>query len=157
MGKTEQAGQKSKVSGGLRPFLPPTVLYAYRTLYYVYSQVFSEGGTDVDIVELLTCGVLALTAYFVIMTIITIAKTRKWSETVDREQLVNFILSNVMSPDDVREECNISRQRLNDLNKAGRISPIKNIGKAGLYLRQDVERLRKELKENAKYKSNVYK
>lgn len=91
------------------------------------------------------------------MTIITIAKTRKWSETVDREQLVNFILSNVMSPDDVREECNISRQRLNDLNKAGRISPIKNIGKAGLYLRQDVERLRKELKENAKYKSNVYK
>ncbi|AVF26363.1 hypothetical protein ERICIV_02223 [Paenibacillus larvae subsp. larvae] len=30
-----------------------------------------------DMVELLTWGLLALTAYFVIMTIITIAKTRK--------------------------------------------------------------------------------
>lgn len=74
-----------------------------------------------------------------------------------RTELVNLILSNVMSPDDVREECKISKQRLHDLNKAGRIAPIKLIGKAGLYLRQDVERLRKELELNEKYKPNSLK
>ncbi|MEV2910668.1 DNA-binding protein [Paenibacillus larvae] len=68
-----------------------------------------------------------------------------------------MILENTMAPDEVLEMCNISTQRLRDLNKSGRIVPIKRVGNANLYLRQDVERLRKELEENAKYKPDAYK
>ncbi|ARF68939.1 hypothetical protein B7C51_15725 [Paenibacillus larvae subsp. pulvifaciens] len=68
-----------------------------------------------------------------------------------------MILENTMAPDEVLEMCNISAQRLRDLNKAERIVPIKRVGNANLYLRQDVERLRKELEENAKYKPDAYK
>lgn len=68
-----------------------------------------------------------------------------------------MILKNTMAPDEVLEMCNISAQRLRDLNKAERIVPIKRVGNANLYLRQDVEKLRKELEENAKYKPDAYK
>lgn len=67
-----------------------------------------------------------------------------------REELEAFIQNEVLTTSEALEVLERSRQRLNDLVKAGKIKPLKSVSRDRLYLRKDIEKMKKELDETRK-------
>ncbi|CAG7841156.1 hypothetical protein CLOHAE12215_02580 [Clostridium haemolyticum] len=60
-----------------------------------------------------------------------------------REELIKLIQDNTMDSAEVTEFLGISRQRLSDMNRTGKLVAIKK----GIYLKQDVFARKKEQEE----------
>lgn len=71
-----------------------------------------------------------------------------------RQQVEDFIHNEVLSTTEVAEILNVNKQRMSALINTERIIPVKKIGRTSLFLRQDVEALKKELEANQKYRPN---
>ncbi|WP_017696940.1 helix-turn-helix domain-containing protein [Bacillus subtilis] len=71
-----------------------------------------------------------------------------------RQEVEDFIHNEVLSTTEVAEILNVNKQRMSALINTERIIPVKKIGRTGLFLRQDVEDLKKELEANQKYRPN---
>lgn len=73
---------------------------------------------------------------------------------MDREQLIKFIQNHTMESSEVAEYLGISKQRLSDMNRTGKLKAIKK----GIYLRMDVETRKSEQDElREKYLPNSKK
>lgn len=66
---------------------------------------------------------------------------------MDREELIKIIQDNTMDSSEVVEYLGISKQRLSDMNRQGKLVAIKK----GIYLKQDVDK-RKQEQENLREK-----
>lgn len=64
-------------------------------------------------------------------------------EIIDREDLIKLIQANTMDSSEVVEYLGISKQRLSDMNRTGKLVAVKK----GIYLRQDVEARKDEQDE----------
>jgi len=62
---------------------------------------------------------------------------------MNREELIKLIEKYIMTPTEVTEYLGISKQRLSDMNRAGKLVAVKK----GIYLRQDVEARKAEQDE----------
>ncbi|CAI6273996.1 helix-turn-helix domain-containing protein [Bacillus subtilis] len=71
-----------------------------------------------------------------------------------RQEVEDFIHNEVLSTTEVAEILNVNKQRMSALINTERIVPVKKIGRTSLFLRQDVETLKKELEANQKYRPN---
>ncbi|MEY8820797.1 helix-turn-helix domain-containing protein [Bacillus subtilis] len=71
-----------------------------------------------------------------------------------RQEVEDFIHNEVLSTTEVAEILNVNKQRMSALINTERIIPVKKIGRTSLFLRQDVESLKKELEANQKYRPN---
>ncbi|WP_332276136.1 helix-turn-helix domain-containing protein [Bacillus subtilis] len=71
-----------------------------------------------------------------------------------RQEVEDFIHNEVLSTTEVAEILNVNKQRMSALINTERIAPVKKIGRTSLFLRQDVEDLKKELEANQKYRPN---
>ncbi|CAI6278637.1 MULTISPECIES: helix-turn-helix domain-containing protein [Bacillus] len=71
-----------------------------------------------------------------------------------RQEVEGFVKTEVLSTSEVAEILNVNKQRMSALINTERIIPVKKIGRTSLFLRQDVETLKKELKANQKYRPN---
>lgn len=71
-----------------------------------------------------------------------------------RQEVEDFIHNEVLSTTEVAEILNVNKQRMSALINTERIIPVKKIGRTSLFLRQDVESLKKELVANQKYRPN---
>ncbi|KJJ41843.1 DNA-binding protein [Bacillus subtilis] len=71
-----------------------------------------------------------------------------------RQAVEDFIHNEVLSTTEVAEILNVNKQRMSALINTERIVPVKKIGRTSLFLRQDVETLKKELEANQKYRPN---
>ncbi|KDE21635.1 DNA-binding protein [Bacillus subtilis] len=71
-----------------------------------------------------------------------------------RQEVEDFIHNEVLSTTEVAEILNVNKQRMSALINTERIIPVKKIGRTSLFLRQDVEDLKKELEANQKYRPN---
>ncbi|MCY8488740.1 helix-turn-helix domain-containing protein [Bacillus atrophaeus] len=71
-----------------------------------------------------------------------------------RQEVEDFINKEVLSTTEVAEILNVNKQRMSALINTERIIPVKKIGRTSLFLRQDVETLKKELEANQKYRPN---
>ncbi|WHM22371.1 helix-turn-helix domain-containing protein [Bacillus subtilis] len=69
-----------------------------------------------------------------------------------RQEVEGFVKTEVLSTSEVAEILNVNKQRMSALINTERIIPVKKIGRTSLFLRQDVETLKKELKANQKYR-----
>ncbi|MCY8127155.1 helix-turn-helix domain-containing protein [Bacillus spizizenii] len=69
-----------------------------------------------------------------------------------RQEVEDFINKEVLSTTEVAEILNVNKQRMSALINTERIIPMKKIGRTSLFLRQDVETLKKELEANQKYR-----
>lgn len=68
-----------------------------------------------------------------------------------RRDLIKLIQMSVMSGGEICEYLNISRPRLNELVKAGRLEIIKEMGNQRLFLSDDVEEVKEQI-ERSPYK-----
>ncbi|AZV58818.1 DNA-binding protein [Clostridium sp. AWRP] len=59
---------------------------------------------------------------------------------MDRDELIKLIKDNTMDSSEVVEYLGISKQRLSDMNRQGKLIAIKK----GIYLREDVEKRKLE-------------
>jgi predicted XRE-type DNA-binding protein len=57
-----------------------------------------------------------------------------------REELIKLIQDNTMDSSEVAEYLGISKQRLSDMNRTGKLAAVKK----GIYLREDVEKRKEE-------------
>ncbi|MDR4182463.1 helix-turn-helix domain-containing protein [Bacillus subtilis] len=71
-----------------------------------------------------------------------------------RQEVEDFIHNEVLSTTEVAEILDVNKQRMSALINTERIIPVKKIGRTSLFLRQDVESLKKELEANQKYRPN---
>ncbi|WP_424162859.1 helix-turn-helix domain-containing protein [Bacillus amyloliquefaciens] len=71
-----------------------------------------------------------------------------------RQEVEDFVKTEVLSTSEVAEILNVNKQRMSALINTERIIPVKKIGRTSLFLRQDVETLKKELEANQKYRPN---
>ncbi|MEC0584395.1 helix-turn-helix domain-containing protein [Bacillus mojavensis] len=71
-----------------------------------------------------------------------------------RQEVEDFIHNEVLSTTEVAEILDVNKQRMSALINTERIIPVKKIGRTSLFLRQDVETLKKELEANQKYRPN---
>ncbi|MER0468089.1 MULTISPECIES: helix-turn-helix domain-containing protein [Bacillus] len=71
-----------------------------------------------------------------------------------RQEVEDFIHNEVLSTTEVAEILDVNKQRMSALINTERIIPVKKIGRTSLFLRQDVEDLKKELEANQKYRPN---
>ncbi|MBL3636849.1 helix-turn-helix domain-containing protein [Bacillus subtilis] len=71
-----------------------------------------------------------------------------------RQEVEGFVKTEVLSTSEVAEILNVNKQRMSALINTERIIPVKKIGRTSLFLRQDVETLKKELEANQKYRPN---
>ncbi|MEC1663364.1 helix-turn-helix domain-containing protein [Bacillus halotolerans] len=71
-----------------------------------------------------------------------------------RQEVEDFINNEVLSTTEVAEILDVNKQRMSALLNTERIIPVKKIGRTSLFLRQDVESLKKELEANQKYRPN---
>ncbi|MCA1233867.1 helix-turn-helix domain-containing protein [Bacillus velezensis] len=69
-----------------------------------------------------------------------------------RKEVEDFINNEVLSTTEVAEILNVNKQRMSALINTERIIPVKRIGRSALFLRQDVEVLKKELEANSKHR-----
>ncbi|MGG1455586.1 helix-turn-helix domain-containing protein [Bacillus subtilis] len=69
-----------------------------------------------------------------------------------RQEVEDFIHNEVLSTTEVAEILNVNKQRMSALINTERIIPVKKVGRTSLFLRQDVEALKKELEANQKYR-----
>lgn len=69
---------------------------------------------------------------------------------MDRDELITLIKDNTMESAEVIEYLGISKQRLSDMARTGKLKAIKK----GLYLKQDVE---KRKSEQNKLREKYYK
>ncbi|NUI62196.1 helix-turn-helix domain-containing protein, partial [Bacillus amyloliquefaciens] len=69
-----------------------------------------------------------------------------------RQEVEDFINNEVLSTTEVAEILNVNKQRMSALINTERIIPVKRIGRSALFLRQDVEVLKKELEANSKHR-----
>ncbi|HBJ2614707.1 TPA: helix-turn-helix domain-containing protein [Clostridium botulinum] len=60
-----------------------------------------------------------------------------------REELIKLIEENIMESKEVVEYLGISKQRLSDMNRTGKLKAVKK----GIYLKSDVEKRKKEQNE----------
>ncbi|PGY46859.1 helix-turn-helix domain-containing protein [Bacillus thuringiensis] len=69
-----------------------------------------------------------------------------------REEVEDFIRNEVLTAPEAIEILGITRARMSQLIKQGKITPVKKLDKVSLFLRADVEEKRKELEAlRAKY------
>ncbi|QXE20014.1 helix-turn-helix domain-containing protein [Clostridium sp. 001] len=59
---------------------------------------------------------------------------------MDRDELIKLIQENTMNSSEVVEYLGVSKQRLSDMNRQGKLIAIKK----GIYLREDVEKRKLE-------------
>jgi hypothetical protein len=59
---------------------------------------------------------------------------------MDRDTLIKLIKENTMDSSEVAKYLGISKQRLSDMNRQGKLIAIKK----GIYLKQDVEKRKRE-------------
>ncbi len=71
-----------------------------------------------------------------------------------RQEVEDFIHNEVLSTTEVAEILDVNKQRMSALINTERIIPVKKIGRTSLFLRQDVESLKRELEANQKYRPN---
>ncbi len=69
------------------------------------------------------------------------------AEKLSREELIELIQDVTMDSTEVVEYLGISKQRLSDMNRTGKLVAVKK----GIYLRQDVE-ARKEIQDDLREK-----
>ncbi|MGE0912410.1 helix-turn-helix domain-containing protein [Bacillus atrophaeus] len=69
-----------------------------------------------------------------------------------RQEVEDFIKSEVLSTTEASEILEVNKQRMSKLIKEKRVIAVKKIGMTNLFLRQDVENLKKELEANKKYR-----
>ncbi|WP_440615094.1 helix-turn-helix domain-containing protein [Bacillus subtilis] len=69
-----------------------------------------------------------------------------------RQEVEDFIHNEVLSTTEVAEILDVNKQRMSALINTERIIPVKKIGRTSLFLRQDVEDLKKELEANSKHR-----
>ncbi|HFK1717448.1 TPA: DNA-binding protein [Bacillus cereus] len=62
-----------------------------------------------------------------------------------REEVEDFIRNEVLTAPEAIEILSITRARMSQLIKQGKITPVKKLDKVSLFLRVDVEEKRKEL------------
>jgi len=62
---------------------------------------------------------------------------------MNREELIKLIEKYIMTPTEVTKYLGISKQRLSDMNRTGKLVAVKK----GIYLRQDVEARKAEQDE----------
>ncbi|PFE80056.1 DNA-binding protein [Bacillus thuringiensis] len=62
-----------------------------------------------------------------------------------REEVEDFIRNEVLTAPEAIEILGITRARMSQLIKQGKITPVKKLDKVSLFLRADVEEKRKEL------------
>lgn len=56
-----------------------------------------------------------------------------------KDEFIALVQSEVLTAGEVAEELQVSRQTLSSLVKRGKLTPVKEIGRDRLFLREDVE------------------
>ncbi|MGM0748798.1 MAG: DNA-binding protein [Bacillota bacterium] len=69
-----------------------------------------------------------------------------------RQEVEDFIKTEVLSTTEASEILGVNKQRMSKLIIDKRMIPVKKIGTTKLFLRHDVENLKKELEANKKYR-----
>ncbi|MGE6505038.1 helix-turn-helix domain-containing protein [Bacillus cereus] len=62
-----------------------------------------------------------------------------------KEEVKNFIKSEVLVTSEAMEILDVSRSRMSVLIKTGKLEPVKKLGNVSLFLRADIEEKKKEL------------
>ncbi|WP_421663690.1 helix-turn-helix domain-containing protein [Lysinibacillus telephonicus] len=71
----------------------------------------------------------------------------------NKEEFIKLVQSEVLTSSEVLDILGITRQSLNSLVKRGKITPIKELSRDKLFLREDVIRRKEESKElHSKYR-----
>ncbi|MCY7468159.1 helix-turn-helix domain-containing protein [Bacillus pumilus] len=68
----------------------------------------------------------------------------------NRQQIEDFIQNEVLTSSEAQEILKVNKQRMSKLHADGRVRPIKKVGKTVLFLKSDIEQLKKDLKEGRK-------
>lgn len=63
----------------------------------------------------------------------------------NRQQVEDFMKNEVLTSSEAQEILEVNKQRMSKLHTDGRVSPIKKLGKTVLFLKSDIEQLKKEL------------
>lgn len=63
----------------------------------------------------------------------------------NRQQVEDFMKNEVLTSAEAQEILEVNKQRMSKLHTDGRVSPIKKVGKTVLFLKSDIEQLKKEL------------
>lgn len=70
-----------------------------------------------------------------------------------KEDFIKLVQSEVLTSSEVLNILGVSRQSLNSLVKRGKITPIKELSRDKLFLREDIEKRKEESKElQSKYR-----
>jgi len=70
-----------------------------------------------------------------------------------KEEFIKLVQTEILTSSEVLEELQISRQSLNSFVKRGKLTPIKELPRDRMFLREDVEARKEAAKElNAKYR-----
>jgi len=68
----------------------------------------------------------------------------------NRKQVEDFIQNEVFTSTEAQEILNVNRQRMSKLFEDGRIQPMKKTGRVTLFLKNEVEQLKRDLEEGRK-------
>lgn len=68
----------------------------------------------------------------------------------NRQQVEDFMKNEVLTSSEAQEILNVNKQRMSKLHTDDRIRPIKKVGKTVLFLKSDIEQLKKDLEEGRK-------
>ncbi|MES9767598.1 DNA-binding protein [Bacillus altitudinis] len=68
----------------------------------------------------------------------------------NRQQVEDFMKNEVLTSSEAQEILNVNKQRMSKLHTDGRVSPIKKVGKIVLFLKSDIDQLKKDLEEGRK-------
>ncbi|WP_456265673.1 MULTISPECIES: DNA-binding protein [unclassified Bacillus (in: firmicutes)] len=68
----------------------------------------------------------------------------------NRQQVEDFMKNEVLTSLEAQEILNVNKQRMSKLHTDGRVIPIKKVGKTVLFLKSDIEQLKKDLEEGRK-------
>ncbi|MFC9539962.1 helix-turn-helix transcriptional regulator [Lysinibacillus sp. NPDC056959] len=71
-----------------------------------------------------------------------------------KEDFIKLVQSEILTSSEVLEELKVSRQSLSSLVKRGKLTPIKELPRVRLFLREDVE-ARKEIAKEIQAKYNT--
>ncbi|MCY9196014.1 helix-turn-helix domain-containing protein [Bacillus atrophaeus] len=69
-----------------------------------------------------------------------------------RQDIEDFVKSEILSSSEAAKILDVNKQRMSKLIKDGRIVMVKKVGMSSLFLRQEVENLKKELEANKKFR-----
>ncbi|MGN7311433.1 helix-turn-helix domain-containing protein [Alkalicoccobacillus gibsonii] len=61
-----------------------------------------------------------------------------------RSDLESFIQNELLTTNEAMQILGVSRARMNNMQKEGKITPVKNVGKTVLYLLSDIEERKEE-------------